>query len=99
MKILGFVIGMICLIIIYLLISKTIFTYCAKRDIFNEIDCWLKGGFPSITFFVSLFWLVAIPVIAIVKLISWGIDEIVINYQAILSVEEHKKRQMKKNSK
>lgn len=90
---------MMCLIIVYLLISKAIFTYCAKRDTFNEIDCWLRGDFPTITFFVSLFWLVAIPVIAIVKLISWGKDEVAINYQAILSAEEYKQRQMKKNSK
>lgn len=99
MRVLGFVIGIICLIIVYLLISKAIFTYCAKRDVFNEIDCWLRGDFPSITFFVSLFWLVAIPVMAVVKLISWGIDEVVINYQAISSAEEYKQKQMKKNNK
>lgn len=84
-------------LIIYLFIARYIFIFCAKSDVFEEIDCWLRGEFPTLTFFASALWIIAIPFLLICALIGWIIEEITISYQAYLEVGEELKRQKRKD--
>lgn len=84
-------------LIIYLFIARHIFIFCAKNDVFEEIDCWLRGGFPTLTFFVSALWIIAIPFLLICALIGWIVQEIEISYLAYLDVGRELKRQKRKD--
>lgn len=92
------IILLICVgLFIYIFIAKSIFVFCAKNDVFDEINCWLRGEFPTLTFFASALWIIAIPFLLICALIGWIIEEITISYQAYLEVGEELKRQKRKD--
>lgn len=84
-------------LIIYLFIARYIFIFCAKNDVFEEINCWLRGEFPTLTFFCSVFWVIAIPILLICALIGWIIEEITTSYQAYLEVGKELKKQKERN--
>ena len=85
------IIWWICVIsFIYIGIARAIFHFCAKKDLFDEIDCWLKGDFPITTFLVSAFWIFAIPLLLISSGILWIGEEITTSYQAIYEIERER---------
>lgn len=84
------IIWWICVILfIYIGIARAIFHFCAKKDLFNEVDCYLEG-FPTTTFLVSAFWIFAIPLLLISTGILWIADEVAISYQAICEAERER---------
>lgn len=85
------IIWWICVILfIYIGIARAIFHFCAKKDLFNEVNCYLEGSFPTTTFLVSAFWIFAIPLLLISTGILWIADEVAISYQAICEAERER---------
>lgn len=82
--------------IIYIFIAKFIFTFCAKIDLFEETNCRINNKFPTITFFVSMFWIIAVPILLVfylfLAIIEWISIETTTSYQAILEVENQKRK-------
>lgn len=85
------ILGLCFILFIYFGIAHAIFKFCAKNDFFEEIECWLRGEFPTKTFLVSVFWIIAIPLMLIAAGIGWVIEEIIIDYQVMMELGRQRK--------